>query len=195
MGRRTSEPETIHPVDGASGLGRVTPPKVSRVAGNTPGWHRRGFPADNHAGIMSPPVELQARASSHHSVTLPAAPLVTMKRDPHGWMTVYYRKTQDHNNRVAIQRSLVNFCPKTPDCSDRPRAGHDSLSAFDGTEGHKPTHCGGGSTTKCFGSGCRGTGSESSRATDRTASRQQASFRLPLILDPMHLQILIYMKW
>ena len=33
MGRRTSEPETVHPVDGASGLGRVTPPKVSRDGG------------------------------------------------------------------------------------------------------------------------------------------------------------------
>ena len=74
------------------------PLKVSRVAGNTPGWHRRGFPADNHACIMNSPVEPQARASSHHSITLSAASLVTMKRDPHGWATAYYHKTQDHNN-------------------------------------------------------------------------------------------------
>ena len=83
-----------------------------------PGSIQAGFPADNHAGIMSSPVEPQARASSHHSITLSAASLVTMKRDPHGWMTVYYRKTQDHNTRVAIQRSFRSFYQKTPDYSD-----------------------------------------------------------------------------
>ena len=74
------------------------PPKVSRGAGKCLDQYRRGFPADNHACIMNSPVEPQARASSHHSITLSAASLVTMKRDPHGWTTAYHHKTQDHKN-------------------------------------------------------------------------------------------------
>ena len=74
------------------------PLKVSLCAGICLDRYRRGFPADNHACIMNSPVESQARASSHHSITLSAASLVTMKRDPHGWTTAYHHKTQDHKN-------------------------------------------------------------------------------------------------